>query len=687
MAVVTNNKPSRNFFSFLSREPEWREINGYEVGDVQSDQPVMITAGSTLVGNIFAPKIAVAGLLYGSTAARETRILEDGKIWGDVFTARLHIEPGGKIQGWVSSLDEKGYLSLKANGVIPRDTQSPVTGPFELPAETFQGEPILRSENQIDILRRLQIEAATALSARAELEQTFEKRLSEVAGETAAKAVSLHEELNSTRSELTAVRQQRDEGLDTLRARNAQIERQLNELVMARDLLNERNQQIDELNQLLDDKIRALEAMTNAKNDLDTALLEANQQIDQLNGRIRSIETALQSSLQHSAEQEDSLVRWQELAEVTETKAKELEGKVDSLQNQIAENGRMIELLRSQKRQAEEAWESLNNELQTIRRKETKPLVPSKALAESEEMIARLKVQSAEWEVRTKKAVDRVALLEKALEEEEKRAQHYQEQVLWDEANLQTAQNALEEAQKELETLKAELAAQKPQLAEQTNLQAQIRQLQGVVEEKEKALQAAQALAQAQTAELARLQTELEARATAAAEAQSQFTAQTAQLTQLQADFAKKQAFVERCKAEIQRLNGKMGDQQKKLDEGLAELDRVSQQAQQIAADRTNLKKTLRETNLQLEAHEKEIETYVKQVDSQGQNLAEMRALLIEKEVQMAQAQANIEKQNQFIKKMQQVTTERVQALQGELGQARQQIKDLTAVLERRQKR
>ncbi|MCA9957313.1 MAG: hypothetical protein KC434_21440, partial [Anaerolineales bacterium] len=59
---------------FWRRGKTWLEIAGYHVEDIHTDQPVAIQEGATLVGNVFAPRLVVAGLLTGSAVCRDLRV-------------------------------------------------------------------------------------------------------------------------------------------------------------------------------------------------------------------------------------------------------------------------------------------------------------------------------------------------------------------------------------------------------------------------------------------------------------------------------------------------------------------------------------------------------------------------------------------------------------------------------------
>lgn len=459
MSATNNNRNGRGFLSFLRRGQQWLEVNGYHVGDVQEDKPVAVTAEAAVVGNIFAPKIIVTGQLYGSTVALETVVEAQGQIWGDVYTASLKVEPGGKIEGWINSLQESSYHTLHTAGSIPqRDKDPAVPNPLELPAaDLLETDFHVRDPAEIDTLSRLQMEAAAALAARTELEQSFEKRLSEVAGEAAAKVSSLNEKLDTTSAELTALREQVAQLEETVQLRDEQVERQANELTVAQDLLAERQHELEKLTQVHQEQTQEFEEVTAAKAKTDTALHEANKQIDALNDRLRGLESAFQASLQHSSEQEESLMRWQELAEVTEKKAEKLENELQALQLQITESGRVTEMLREQRRHAEKEWEKAKAELEALRQRDTKPLTSSRALSDATAEIEQLQADLAEME---------------------ENAQEYYEQLLWYKASLETTRLALEQTRQTaskqenaLDDLKAKVA-EKEKLAEKWRTKA-----------------------------------------------------------------------------------------------------------------------------------------------------------------------------------------------------------------------
>lgn len=608
MSATDSKQRGRGFFSFRRRSREWKEISGYHVTDVQELLPVAVTAGTTVVGDIHAPKISVAGTVFGSTVALETIVERDGQIWGDVFTANLQIVPGGKIRGWIGSLDEASYYAWQS-GENP-----PPADPAHDLAVPPEGQELTRTEEKIDLMRQLQAEAAAALAARAELEQTFDKRLNEVAGERAAKVASLYSDLEAVQAESETRRRQIEELEAALQARDAQVERQANELQMARELLTERNQELAELGQAHKRQNQEYSQLQVARSELEAKLQEAQQQNESLAGRLHSLETALQASLQHTAEQEESLVRWQELAEITDRRSQELEQELQLVKGQLQESTRTAEMLRLQRRQLEDEWQRAQDELDSMRDRDFQsPLPLSTTAGDPAELIARL----ADLEVEAARAADlesqleRLATLEDRLAEMEQAAQEQEAQILWYRLNLKTSRA-------ELEGARAQSAVHQTQLEQQA---AQLKQLQAKVREKE---------------------------------------------------------------SEIVRLSQQSAEQEQRL---VDLQDQFTAYRQEMEKEKTNWQTEARDSRTRAAAYEAELQHYLQEIEEQGKRLAEMRMALVERELQLKETRETAVKLGNTMKQMRQVTSERIQSLETQLAHSNQRLKDLTAVLERRQRR
>lgn len=448
---------------FWRRGQTWLEIVGYHVEDIQTDQPVAIQEGATLVGNVFAPRLVVGGLLTGSAVCRDIRVEKKGQVLGDVFTVALTIIPGGNINGWISSVDEDDYAALAEDGRLPEDTEF---SKQENGGDYPEGQLLNRNEAQIEALHHLQAQAAVALAARAELEQDFQRRLTELAGESTNTIANLKQELTDLRTELATKQTQLDEAQEALRHRKSQVERQANELGIARDLMTEQN---DELTNLRQQHAQLQSTHTQLQTDktaVDDELETAMRKINTLHDRIHSLEVAHKASLVHTAEQEESLIRWQELAEITEKKAADLEAELQKVKRQIEENNSIIELQREQRLAAEKELEKTLDELALLREKSKDPLAKEAQLAEAEAKITSLEAELADAE-----------------------HAHF-ERVLWYKAELETSQAAATAAQQKADE-QAEMLAKLETLVQ--SQQGTVTELQTAVADTEATLEAKQA--------------------------------------------------------------------------------------------------------------------------------------------------------------------------------------------------
>ncbi len=670
MNTTNNNRPNRSLLGFFRRGERWREIPpGYRAGDIRSDIPIAILPDASVLGNVFAPKILVEGVLYGSAVALEVIIEADGQVWGDVHSGRLQVEPGGKLQGWVSNLDEVDFESLLVKGLIPDESQEHTIELSQLPAEVVESGDLARNEDQVNVLRRLQMESAAALAARDELERAFEKRLSETAGEATARAASLHEELSGLRLELTTMREDRDELREELRERTAQVERQANEIITARDLLTDRDQELAGLQQTHETKLVELAELLQAKESVDHTLLETNREIDALTDRARSLEGALQNSLQHASEQEESLIRWQELAEVTDTKVQTLQAEIGNLKFEAEENGRLHEMLRAQRQHAEDAWQEVREELEQLRQRELHHFVPPEVMTELEEQVKELRAaltqaeieaetyrqtldtQATEWQNRHEAEVSGAKQEAADVKQELERMQ---ELMLWDKATLDTTQTALEQAQADVEEKQTAV----------TKLQAQL-------EAKQVALTEAQSyLNERQMAESTLAET-IQTKEKILAKAEDLLVARGLELTGLQEKLTERDTAVARLQATVAELTAEVETNKRQL----------SDVQEQAVLEASELRERVRQAQTQLEAQEVETEDYFQQMQGQGQRLAEIQATLIEREIALNELTEMAEKQKVLISRMKDVTSERMNKLNGELNKTRQQLKQAIAMV------
>jgi hypothetical protein len=120
---MNDNDQSRKPFSskrkslFRRGRQKENEINEFRVGDIATQDPVIIGKKAAIAGNVSAPLIRIMGVVFGSVTGTTVQISEKGQVWGDVFASEMLIEVGGKVHGWVSTFDV-GTLELIQSGAL-----------------------------------------------------------------------------------------------------------------------------------------------------------------------------------------------------------------------------------------------------------------------------------------------------------------------------------------------------------------------------------------------------------------------------------------------------------------------------------------------------------------------------------------------------------------------------------------
>lgn len=570
----------------LKKKQQWYDVSGYHVGDIQTEFPVIIRHAATVVGDVYAPKIVVHGLLNGSAVSKDISIEEGGQIWGDVFTVRLHVEEGGKIQGWISCVDDSDYETLLQNKNV--DSFSPGINAEPAAAQTKNNLGLIdNNKTPIETLQYLQAEAAAALAARAELEQDFERRLRETYGESADTITSYKQQVTTLRTELTTQKKVLDETEETLRRTKEQADRQSNELAGTYDLLSKQSRELAEFRESYQELEKEFSTLLGEKGELDQTLADTLHQVDTLTARVNNLDAAHRASLQHSAEQEDSLLRWQELAEVTEKKNKELLNDLEKLNYQMNESSGTIKLLRQQRLDLEAELEKTVGQLNELRERNTAPIEPPPGMTDAEERIEALEAQLEAVEMK------------------------YGEKIVWYKTEIEAVSKQMNEAKEEA-----------------TAVQAQLATLQNAATDK--------------SAQIENLQQQIKAQ-------QEKITALETAVTHNAETF----------ETQIEALN---------------------QEQTKLQSEKKNLQVTVRETKAQLDAYEVELQRFEEATHKQGQHLAEIQTTLVERDIQLKQARENlkkakamIDKQNQFIKQMKEVTGKRIQTLQAQIAQLKGQ--------------
>ncbi len=653
MTVAINKRSGAGTFAFLKSKIEWMEISDYYVGDIDSDKPVAVMAGATVVGTIVAPVVHVNGLLYGTAVSRELIVQSKGMIWSNVYTIRLQVDAGGTIQGFISNIDDAAYDSLRS-----------LNTPSNLPPLFFDknapdGAPPPPTPDQLDALTRLQAEAGAALAARAELERSFDTRLTEIVGATSARATALDKEVGALRENLAAVSQELSEAQALSKTQVEQIERANHELGLTHTLLNEKTEEWEELTAVYEQLLADHEQLQSNRNRLDIALHEKTIEVDELLERTTSLETALQSSLQHSSEQEDALVRWQELSETCQERANTLESELSAVSFKLEESRRLTDMLRAQRKEAEDSWEKSEEELkQTASQLADLTLVHEKTKEEADktrkqltENIHRLEPLRQQVETLTKERDS----LQTALQESSQLFQtlHRKEQLL---------RKELDETNETLE--KNRIALEKFNKKQTQQLSAQTAVIMGEANKTIRSIK--QRLAEAtQMNTIQREQLSWHKLSLSSTQTELTQARQTIEeLREAAATSSKDADKISDLQKEVERLTKILAASKQRFTSLQAKVDAKQKEVDALKGN----KEKLRRVRLQLKANEKEIDRYIAESNQQGQHLADIQSTLIEREIQLQQMTETARKQVAFIKKMKQITTERIRKLQEQVN-------------------
>lgn len=336
--------------SLLRRRPEVLVVDDYHIGDIDAEKTVYVATGAAIAGNITAPKIEVAGLVYGFVACNELLVDVEGQLWGDAYTASLRLKQGGKANGWVCTLDEGTIDLLRSGELALRDLPSEKPGTIPLALRSFLADRE-KELSEIDadgaaervlVWRQLQSEAATALLARIELENTFEQRTDEMAREAVLGSATLLGELVQTQGEL-AVLQGRMEQLQKVvqlhdektRTQSAPATRLAEMSAVGSDtslgngelaaLLREQKQ----LCETYESEIKSLRQKVELQNSYLTRFQKALKQRKEELKRVRTIEARQASQLAAIKEQASSRIR------ALEAELALARGKLNSLNAQL----------------------------------------------------------------------------------------------------------------------------------------------------------------------------------------------------------------------------------------------------------------------------------------------------------------------------------------------------------------
>ncbi|MFC0058556.1 bactofilin family protein [Vibrio inusitatus] len=87
-------------------------VDGTVIGQVSVEQSLIVSQSGRVIGDIFAGKVIVNGIIDGSCHATSIEILENGQVKGTIYTDDLSIERGGKFNGDTKPSEKEHVVEL-----------------------------------------------------------------------------------------------------------------------------------------------------------------------------------------------------------------------------------------------------------------------------------------------------------------------------------------------------------------------------------------------------------------------------------------------------------------------------------------------------------------------------------------------------------------------------------------------
>ncbi|HSH01317.1 MAG TPA: polymer-forming cytoskeletal protein, partial [Anaerolineae bacterium] len=650
--------------------------------DVRSEEPVYIAADGVVAGDVYAPKVIIAGTVHGYVISMEVSVEGGGQIWGDVYASLLLVETGGTVHGWFSSIDENSYLLLcRGDEALPEEML-----PMQRPPALMGGEHVTDDEawlaqetGRVDILRRVRGEAAKALVARAELERAFEQRVEEMAGETMAEAARLRNDLTVAQADLLEYDKRQKELEAALAERDALVAEQSQKIEQLSTDLAERTATLDEVERQFDEVSKVKSEIEERFNDTDVNLQSERARAEVLTSRVENLETALQASLQRGSEQQEALIRWQELAEVAEGRVKELESDLLEARGRLDSNGKMLEMMRTRRDEIAQTLDEVTRKAQD----------EEERAEQAEADLAELTEKSIENEQLVAKLQEQNGVLKKKLTTAVQQATELRDRLLSTTPQTEEAKAALDVANKRIAELESQLRILEETVNERNteldwyreNVQSNQGELEGLqtkVADLEMKTEQQEKTIKSQNDELLWFRESLQTAKEKAAEAHTRLKSQTEKLNQLQNELVEQTALADKWKTNVGNMTNLLYQAEERVKRMREQMERMGKEK---TVNKGAMQEKVQQLTLQIEAMEGEIEYYAQEIDTQRKRLAEAQATLVERDVQIGRLKIDIEGHTEEMNKLRQAATNRVRRLEHDLNKAKQHLKRMSQQL------
>jgi cytoskeletal protein CcmA (bactofilin family) len=74
-------------------------VDGRLHGDVRRADIVVVAVGASIVGNVKAREVIIAGSVTGAISAQRVELQHSGSVTGDIAAPAILVQEGGKLQG------------------------------------------------------------------------------------------------------------------------------------------------------------------------------------------------------------------------------------------------------------------------------------------------------------------------------------------------------------------------------------------------------------------------------------------------------------------------------------------------------------------------------------------------------------------------------------------------------------
>ncbi len=387
MTVVSNKQRSTKLLRF-AKSGRNVSVTSYFKGDVTGEAKVVVDKDGTVVGDVVAPKVDIAGIVCGVVAAKSVHFRATAQVWGDIYAQNIRLDKGAKLHGWFSVIDETGYEMLQTD--IENMPEAP-KNPFDFDQHQSDSSPRQRMA-----MRRIQQEAAVAVATYAELTETIQNK------EAAGEPENLQQQLEQAEQDQELLTGQ----LDDLKARLSVRDSELASLELElSQLRSERSQQLEKTEQLteqLAEQSQEQGKLHLEKSSIERNLEEALLNLEGLSSLAKNAENEMPANGDQQNSTPEAMIRWQELAERRGAEIDRLSQQTATFEEQITRGEELANQLQSKLDQRIQTLDLIQEERDALH-------FQNEELQAQTHRLAKLRAEAAQWQENAEKAATRLA--------------------------------------------------------------------------------------------------------------------------------------------------------------------------------------------------------------------------------------------------------------------------------------